>query len=145
MWSVALIGKKICAADGASPPPPSVLEVASGDLLHTETAALIGGDRLADGALSLALLPEPVSEDRPRGDLPMRGVPRGSVATARLMVLPPCPPALKYIRGMPPRRFTYTEERHADQRHCVVDGALLPSSCPEVLAFEAIPVEAGSG
>ncbi|KAJ1150664.1 hypothetical protein NDU88_003454, partial [Pleurodeles waltl] len=46
----------------------SVSEAASEVIFHTVNTALIGADRAAGGALSLALLPGPASEERPRED-----------------------------------------------------------------------------
>ncbi|KAJ1138665.1 hypothetical protein NDU88_005046 [Pleurodeles waltl] len=46
----------------------SVSEAASEVIFHTENATLIGDNRAAGGALSLALLPGPASEEHPRED-----------------------------------------------------------------------------
>ncbi|KAJ1212825.1 hypothetical protein NDU88_000469 [Pleurodeles waltl] len=106
-----------------------------------ERAALIGDDRMADGAFLPALLPGTVSEECLRGDFPMRRIAAllGDDGAADA-AFPPCPPALNYIGGTPPRRFPHVEEHYADQRHRMVYGALLPSPCLEVFAFEVIPV-----
>ncbi|KAJ1100262.1 hypothetical protein NDU88_005349 [Pleurodeles waltl] len=61
---------------------------------YTEIATLTGATVWLMVLSPLSSCLKPVSEERPRGDSLTRGVPHGSVTTARLMVLPPlssCP------------------------------------------------------